>query len=113
MDYKIVDWTHKLDKSKDYIIKPITFENKYVKFNYEDNDTKLNEQYKSKHQYNYGEYNLRTQYEFNTETKDLFKGVKTSICNTDNVLSWENLYTNHKIVYSFPAERYVYSKDDD
>ena len=113
LDYKIVDWTHKLDKSKDYIIKPITFENKYVKFNYEDNDTKLNEQYKSKHQYNYGEYNLRTQYEFNTETKDLFKGVKTSICNTDNVLSWENLYTNHKIVYSFPAERYVYSKDDD
>lgn len=112
-DYTVEDWTDKVDKSRDFIITPITFENKYVLFNYEDNETKLGENYKEKYGVNYGDYRLVTEYNFNSEIKELFDGVQASITNTDNVLSWENLYTNHQIVYSFPAEIYVYCKDED
>ena len=112
-DYSITDWTDKVDKSKDYIIKPVTFENKYIKFNYEDDDTKLSKQYAEKYGVNYGEYRLISEYNFNEDTENLFDGVKLSINNTDNVLSWTNLYNNKNIIYSFPAEIYVYNKDSE
>ena len=112
-DYSITDWTNKLDKSKDYKIKPITFENKYVLFNYEDSKTKLGEEYKEKYGINYGEYRLITDYNFNNETTKLFDKVSPSMTVTDNVLSWTNIYNSHKLVYSFPAEIYINNKDKD
>lgn len=112
-DYTVSDWTNKIDKSKDYIITPVTLENKYILFNYDDNKTKLAEHYKEKYGVNFAEYRLTTEYNFNTDTKNLFDKIKTSIVNTDNVLSWENIYTNHAIVYSFPSEIFVYNKDKD
>lgn len=111
--YTVTDWTDKVDRTKDFTITPVTLENKYVLFNYEDNETKLGEQYKTKYGVNYGDYRLITDYNFNSDTQNLFDGVRTSINNTDNVLSWTNLFDNHKIVYSFPAELYVYCKDAD
>ena len=112
-NYTVTDWTDKVDKSRDFIIKPVTFENKYVLFNYEDSDTKLGKQYKEKYGVNYGDYRLITEYNFNSDTTELFENVQGSIVNTDNVLSWENLYTYHKITYSFPAEIFVYCKNDE
>jgi len=112
-NYTVEDWTNKIDMSKDYTIAPVTLENKYVLFNYEDNKTKMGEEYKTKYGVNYGEYRLITEYNFNSETSKLFDKVHTSIVNTDNVLSWTNLFDNHKIVYSFPSEIYVYNKDKD
>lgn len=112
-NYSILDWTEKVDKSKDFVITPITFENKYVLFNHDDNETKLGQMYKEKYGVNYGDYRLITEYNFNIETKKLFDKVKSPIVNTDNVLSWDNLYTYHLIVYSMPAEISVYNKDKD
>ena len=112
-NYTVKDWTNKLDKSDDFIVKPITFENKYVSFNYEDSDTKLGQEYKKNYGVNYGEYKITTDYNFNNDTEELFENVKTSITNTDNVLSWTNLYDNDKIIYSFPSELYVYNQDED
>ncbi len=111
-NYTVTDWTDKIDKSKDFTIKPVTFENKYVLFNYKDSSSKLGKEYKEKYGVNYGDYRLTTQYNFNSETTNLFDKITPSITNTDNVLSWSNLYI-HKIIYSFPAELYVYNKDDD
>ena len=51
--------------------------------------------------------------DFNNNTKELFKNCKESITNTDTVLSWSNLYDNKRIIYSLPAEIYVYNKDKD
>lgn len=112
-NYSILDWNEKVDKSKDFVITPITFENKYVLFNHDDNETKLGQMYKEKYGVNYGDYRLITEYNFNIETKKLFDKVKSPIVNTDNVLSWDNLYTYHLIVYSMPAEISVYNKDKD
>ena len=112
-EYTISDWTDRIDKSKDYVIKPITFEDKYVIFNYEDNETQMGKEYKERYGFNYGDYRLITEYNFNEETNELFEDVKGSIINTDNVLSWTNLYNYHRIIYSLPAETSVYCKDDD
>ena len=54
-NYTVEDWTDKVDKSKDYTITPITFENKYVLFDYKDSETKLGKEYKEKYGVNYGE----------------------------------------------------------
>ena len=111
--YTVDDWTDKIDKSKDFTITPVTFSNKYVVFNYKDSKTKLGEDYKKKYGLNYGDYRLITDYNFNTDTTNLFKDIVPSIVNTDNVLSWNNLYTYHKIIYSFANEIFVYNKDKD
>lgn len=112
-EYKVLDWTDKLDMSKEYHIQPITFENKYLLFNYEKYETELNKQYNEKFGRNYGEYVLSTEYEFNTEEKKLFKYSKTTIPSTDLCLSWTNLYDNLKIIYTLPAEITAYNKDED
>lgn len=110
--YTITDWTDKLDMSKDFIITPTTFSNKYVLFNYDDDKTKLGEKYKETWGVNYGEKILTTQYNFNDETKKLFdKKIGCSITNTDFALSWANLYDKNKISYSLPAEIFPYAKD--
>lgn len=113
-NYNILNWTDKVDKSNDFVIKPVTFDKKYVLFNYVDNKTYLGEEYKKKYGVNYGDYKVITDYNFNNETENLFsKTVIGSINNTDNVLSWTNIYDNHKIIYSFPPEIYIYNKNKD
>lgn len=112
-DITIEDWTNKLDKSKSTDIVPITFENKYILFNYENDDSIFNKEYNTKTGLNYGEYKLATDYNFNTDTKQLFNGAKTSINYTPHIISWSNLYAEKKIVYSFPNEIYLYDYDKD
>lgn len=112
--YNILNWTDKLDLSKDYVITPVTFENKYVIFNYDDNKSKLGERYKESWGVNYGEKRLITEYNFNDVKKNLFdKKITASITNTDLSLSWTNLYSYSQISYSLPSEVFVYSKDKD
>ena len=112
-DYQVLDWTDKLDMSKEYHIQPITFDKKYVLFNYEKYETELNKQYNEKYGLNFGEYRLTTDYEFNTDEKELFKYSKVAIPSTDLCLSWTNLYDNLSIIYTLPAEITAYNKDDD
>lgn len=112
-NHTIENWTGKIDLSKDFIVTPITWDTKFVLFNYEDTDTKLGEEYKSKYGVNYGEYRLITDYNFNTDTNPLFDGIKTSMVNVDNVLSWTNLYDNHQISYSVADEPFITCRNKD
>lgn len=112
-DYSVVDWTNKVDKSRDFNVKPVTLGEKYVVFNTDSNKTKLSSEYNEQVGLTYGSYRLVTDYNFNDSEKNLFKGCKESIANTDNVLSWTNLYDNKRVVYSLPDETYVYCKDKD
>ena len=105
-DYTIEDWTDKLDISKEYSIKPITFENKYVLFNYEDNDTELNKLYKEKYGVNFGEYKLTTEYNFNIETKNLFEKIETGIASSGNLLSSKDLMQN-TIMYYITSDSFI------
>lgn len=109
----IDDWTDKVCMDKDYTLKPITWEHKYVLFNYEDSETKIGEEYRDKYGADWGEKRLVTDYTFNTETDELFSGITAPLINTDYVLSWKNLYENRRIMYSFPAETSVCMADKD
>ena len=111
-DYKILDWTNKLDLSKSKSITPVSFENKYILFNYKSANGKLYKEYKDTHGVNYGEYKLKTNYEFNDEEKKLFGDIITpSLVYTPNILPYNSLL-NCKVEYYLSNEIYVYCEDD-
>ena len=112
-DYTIVDWTDKLDKSKNFVIKPVYFDSKYVKLNYKDSKLGLNEQYKEEFGYNYGEKLLVTDYNFDTNTNELFKDIPFTFDYSPNVLLWSTLYEKKEVVYSVNNEKFVYCQDKD
>lgn len=110
--YQILDWTDKIDKSKDFIVKPITFETKYLLFNTADNKIGLNENYKTLNLLNIGEKRIETFYNFNNETNNLFTEIKFPIVNTPTVLYWADLL-NTNIEYYLPAEIITCNYDKD
>ena len=112
-NYSILDWTDKLDKSKDFVIKPVYFDSKYVKLNYKDSKLGLNENYKEEFGYNYGEKLLVTDYNFDTNTKDIFKNIPFTFDYSPNVLLWSTLYEKQQVLYSVNNENFVYCQDKD
>ena len=112
-DYKIEEWTTKVDLGKDYHIEPITFDSKYVLFNYKDMDVKINKDYKEKYGLNFGEYKLSTAYEFNTETKNLFNKINVGVPYTPTFFAWNNLYFNSRIIYTLPNEIFPHNIQDE
>lgn len=112
-NYTIKDWTHKLDMTNTFELKPISFENKYVMFNYSDNDVQLGKDYKEYFGVNYGDIKLITDYNFNTNTQTLMEGLQPTIVYTPNVLSWTTLYDKMKIAYTFGKEIFLNNLDKD
>ena len=107
-----LDWSDKVDYSKDFVVKPISWENRYIKFNYEENDLKDNKKYLEKYGVNYGELKIQTEYKFNSETTDLFSKVNSVMGYTPYVNSWNNLH-NNLITYILPSELYTENVDID
>lgn len=112
-NYTIKDWTNKLDMTNTFELKPISFENKYVMFNYSDNDVQLGKDYKEYFGVNYGDIKLITDYNFNTNTQTLMEGLQPTIVYTPNVLSWTTLYDKQKISYTFGKEIFLNNLDKD
>ena len=111
--YTVSDWSDKVDKSKDFVVTPVTFEDKYILFNNDKDDSKVAKDYNERYGVNFGEYRLVTDYNFNTNTNKLFSGNKQPLVNTDASLSWTNLHYNHRVSYSMPNEISVLNKDKD
>ena len=84
-------WDHKLDRSKDYIIEPITFDTKYVNFNYEDIDGYKYKAYKEKYGIPYGMLKLNTSYDFDTNDYDLFSDINPSIVSNRAFVKYSTL----------------------
>lgn len=93
-DKTITSWDDKLDRSKDMIIEPITFDHKSVKFNYDNVEGYRYSTYRDKYGLNIGEKKLYTGYEFNSTENALFKGIKPSSASSkvyvpfNKFLSW-------------------------
>lgn len=99
-DYSIVDWTDKVDKSKGMTIEPISFNSKYVTFNYQELKGHRYSGYKEKYGVNYGEKKMRTKYSFDTKEEKLYKekiypsSISTKSFSTINTLTqWNGLST--------------------
>lgn len=72
-DYKILDWNNKVDYSKAIKQTPITFESRYIQFNYNNGETYYEDYYKDKFGVDYGAQKINTGYQFNNETEELIE----------------------------------------
>lgn len=77
-DYKIIDWTDKVDLSKDYTIKPIPFNTRYLEMKYKAGDSYYEKKYSSEFGLEYGEKKINTGYAFNSQTTQLLDTIFTN-----------------------------------
>ena len=68
-DYKIIDWSAKVDYSKEIKFKPLTFDARYFEMKYKSGDTYYENKYKNEFGLEYGEKKINTGLAFNSETK--------------------------------------------
>ena len=97
-NYEIKDWTNKVDKSKGMTIEPVSFNSKYIVFNYDDVEGDHYTGYRDKYGVNYGEKKIRTRYNFDIKETDLFKDkIHPSIISTksnyslDDLINWDTI----------------------
>lgn len=110
-----LDWTDKVDFGKDYIIEPIHFSDRYMLFNYKDNNSGLYEEYTKKYKFDVGEYRLDTNYQFNENTQELLK-QPLPCCATyvPNVLRYDRLRDFGEVIYRRSTQEwYPYLQDED
>ena len=78
-DYRIVDWTDRVDRSKEFKFSPLTFDKRYVEFNFEDGECGRLKKYESTYQVSYGSKKLDTGFEFNSDTNELMENLTPSV----------------------------------
>lgn len=88
---EVENWDDKLDRSKDYIIEPVTFDTKYVDFNYEDIDGYKYKAYKDKYGCAYGSYKLNTTYDFDSGSTELFTDINPSLVSQRSFVKYKDL----------------------
>lgn len=76
-DYHIEDWSDKIDRSKEFKFKPLTFDKRYVEFNFNEGECGRLKKYDDFYQLTYGTKKLDTDYDFNTDTNKLFEDKLT------------------------------------
>lgn len=69
----IEDWTSKIDYGKDISFTPVSWDKKFVEFNYKDSGTDRLSEFVDKYGYTYGTKRIETAYSFNNDTKKLLE----------------------------------------
>ena len=67
----VLDWTDKVDKSREFSFKPLAWDKKYITFNYDDFEMDWLKPFKERYGITYGTKRITTQYNFNQETEEL------------------------------------------
>ena len=67
----ILDWTEKVDKSREFYFNPLAWDKKYITFNYDDFEMDWLKDFKERYNITYGTKRITTQYNFNQETEEL------------------------------------------
>lgn len=70
----IIDITDKIDYSKEINIKPVIYDNKFYVLSYDDAENHYLNKYKTQYNVKYGQKRINTNYNFNSNTKQLFEG---------------------------------------
>ena len=78
-NYHIEDWSAKIDRSKEFKFNPLTFDKRYVEFNFEKGDCHRLKRYDDFYQLTYGSKKLDSGYEFNADTNKLFDRLTPSV----------------------------------
>lgn len=77
-DYEILDWTDKLDLSRNYTLKPLTFNTRYYEMKYKSGETYYENKYSGEFGLDYGEKKINTGYAFNSEPVQLLDSIFTN-----------------------------------
>ena len=75
-DYHIEDWTDKIDRKKEFKFSPLTFDKRYVEFNFDEGECGKLKHYDDFYQLTYGTKKIDTEFDFNTDTNKLFDEKK-------------------------------------
>lgn len=67
----VLDWSDKIDKSREFSFKPLAWDKKYITFNYDDFEMDWLKPFKERYGITYGTKRITTQYNFNQETEEL------------------------------------------
>lgn len=99
-DYEIVDWTDKVAHNKGFTVEPVSFNSKYVDFNYKDTNGFRYTGYKNKYGVDYGEKRLRTKYSFDTNSTKLFTNeiINPSSASCKSFVTIDNLLTSNGVM---------------
>lgn len=107
-DYTIENWNDKIDRGRDFIAEPVTFQDRYIVFNYEDKEGHIYSGYRDKFGVNIGEKVLSTQYIFNNDENDLFKGIHPSSSSSKTFIPFMDWYNwNTKSIINPKTEQYI------
>lgn len=69
----IVDWSDKIDYSKDFVINPVLFDKKFYQLSTDAPDNYYLDKYKKEYGIEFGQKRINTNYNFNSETESLLK----------------------------------------
>lgn len=81
-NYNILDWSKKVDRLKDFTLKPIWFEDKYLVFGYNEGKGQRYDYYQSKYKATYGQFKVNTNYDFNNNEKLLIENLNAPMVST-------------------------------
>ena len=74
-DYEILDWSDKLDYNQPIETNPLSFDTKYLTFNYKNAGSKYEDLYSNKYGIDYGQLKVNTGYEFNNDSKTMYESI--------------------------------------
>lgn len=74
-DYEILDWSDKLDYNQPIETNPLSFDTKYLTFNYKNAGSKYEDLYSNKYGVDYGQLKVNTGYEFNNDSKTMYESI--------------------------------------
>ena len=92
-NYKVVDWSNRLDRTKNLSIIPSNIENRYLMFGYKDGVGQRYDYYQKKYNTSYGRYRIDTGIEFNNNETTLIENLNPSMVCTKKMFS---IYNNVK-----------------
>lgn len=72
-NYKILDWSDKVDWSQSVDIEPVVMSTKWLSMKFNSSDTYYEKKYDNKYGFEYGQARINTGYQFNTDTEELMK----------------------------------------
>lgn len=74
---KVYNWDNAVDRSKDIIFSPFSWDSRYITFNYKDASIDKLKEYKEQYEVNYGDLKVKTSYDRNTTNKNLLGNGST------------------------------------
>lgn len=107
---KIIDWSDKIDYSKDIKIKPLMFDKKFYCMKQDGESYYLNK-YKNEYSVEYGQKRINTNYNFNADTQQLFDGnvFQNAVSAIDTSPYYHTFYDfDDRLLAPFSNENYKY-----